>query len=348
MKLPLELPFLPMEARTVTDVPRGEQWQYEPKWDGFRCVALKHGPNGELPSTAGKSLTRYFPEVAANLGQVSADRFVLDGELVVPVDGHLSFDDLLQRIHPAKSRVTRLAAEHPALYIVFDLLVDPKGRRLLDLALDERRRQLESLFRASLRRAPDIALSPCSLDVADAIRWFEETGGGLDGIVAKRRDVCYRPGERTAMQKIKHLRTADCVVGGFRWSSDGARTVGSLLLGLYDEQGLLDHVGFTSGIRASERAALTERLLAAQRREGAPVGFTGNAPGGPSRWSNARSADWEPLPHELVVEVSFDHFSGGRFRHGTRLIRWRPDKAPSQCTREQVAPAAGSSLVLLG
>jgi ATP-dependent DNA ligase len=336
-----------MEARTVTNVPRGEQWRYEPKWDGFRCIALKEGSDVELQSKAGKTLSRYFPEVVANLRQVRAARFVLDGELVVPVDGHLSFDDLLQRIHPAESRVTLLAAEHPALYVVFDLLVDPKGRRLLEEPLDERRRQLESFFRSSLRRAPDIALSPSTTDVADAIRWFEETGGGLDGIVAKRRDAVYRAGQRTAMQKIKHVRTADCVVGGFRWSSDGSRSVGSLLLGLYDEQGLLDHVGFTSGIRASERAALTERLLAVQRRGGAPAGFTGNAPGGPSRWSNERSTEWEPLPHELVVEVSFDHFSGGRFRHGTRLVRWRPDKAPSQCTREQVAAAGGSSLVLL-
>jgi len=344
--LPLELPFLPMEAQTVSDVPRGEQWQYEPKWDGFRCLALKEGTDVVLQSKAGKPLTRYFPEVAANLAKVKAERFVLDGELVVPVEGQLSFDDLLQRIHPAESRVAKLAAERPALYIVFDLLVDPKGKRLLDEPLEVRRGQLESFFRASLRRAPGLALSPRSTEIADALRWFEETGGGLDGIIAKRLDATYAPGKRSSMQKVKHVRTADCVVGGFRWAS-GSKSVGSLLLGLYNDEGLLDHVGFTSGIKSSERAALTTKLLDLQRRGGEPMGFTGNAPGGPSRWANERSTEWEPLPHELVAEVSFDHFSGGRFRHGTRLIRWRPDKSPRLCTRDQVAPVGVSSLALL-
>ena len=347
MTLPLELPFLPMEARTVGDVPRGDEWQYEPKWDGFRCIALREGEAVELQSKSGKSLSRYFPEVVANLREVRANPFVLDGELVVPLDGQLSFDELLQRIHPAKSRIDKLAAEHPALYVVFDLLVDAEGRHVYEQPLTVRRRQLEALHRRSLRRVPGLALSPCSTDVADALRWFEETGGGLDGIVAKRRDLPYQSGERTGMQKIKQTRTADCVVGGFRWTSAEPRLVGSLLLGLYDAQGRLDHVGFTSGIRAAERPGLTRRLRDLQRRGGEPIGFTGNAPGGPSRWASERSAQWEPLPHELVVEVAFDHVSGGRFRHGTRLVRWRPDKAPAQCTREQLVPAAASSLRLL-
>lgn len=344
--LPLELPFLPMEAQTVAEVPRGEHWQYEPKWDGFRCIALRSGDEVFLQSKSGKPLTRYFPEVAANLRAVPAESFVLDGELVVPVAGQLSFDDLLQRIHPAASRVKKLAAERPALYVVFDLLVDPRGRRWLNEPLAARREALEAFFRAELRRAPGLALSPRSTDVADALRWFEETRGGLDGIIAKRLDAAYRAGERAGMQKIKHTRTADCVVGGFRWAT-GSKQVGSLLLGLYDDQGLLDHVGFTSGIRSADRPALTKRLVALQRRGGEPMGFTGNAPGGPSRWATERRTAWEPLPHELVVEVSFDHFTGGRFRHGTRLVRWRPDKAPRQCTRDQVAPVGVSSLALL-
>lgn len=348
MTLPLELPFLPMEARTVGDVPRGSNWQYEPKWDGFRCIALRQGDAVELQSKSGKSLSRYFPEVIDYLLEAPADRFALDGELVVPLDGQLSFDELLQRIHPAKSRVDKLAAEHPALYVVFDLLVDADGRHVYEQPLAERRPQLEAFLRRRLRGVPGVALSPCSTDVADALRWFEETGGGLDGIVAKRRDLPYQPGERTGMQKIKHTRTADCVVGGFRWTSAEPRLVGSLLLGLYDAQGRLDHVGFTSGIRTAERAALTRRLRDLQRRGGEPMGFTGNAPGGPSRWASERTAEWEALPHDLVVEVAFDHVSGGRFRHGTRLLRWRPDKAPSQCTRDQLALPPASALTLLG
>ncbi len=347
MKLPLELPIAPMEARAVERIPRGDRWQYEPKWDGFRCIAARDGGDVWLQSKAGKPLGRYFPEVVSRLLETGSKRFVLDGELVVPVAGRLSFDDLLQRIHPARSRVARLSAERSALYVVFDLLVDARAKRWLDEPFDKRRSRLEAFHQRSLARVDGMALSPSSPDVADAEGWFEQTGGGLDGIMAKRRDLPYRPGERDAMQKIKHVRTADCVVGGFRWATDASRSVGSLLLGLYNDEGLLDHVGFTSGIRNSERQDLTKRLLDCQRRGGKPVGFTGSAPGGPSRWSTERSAAWEPLPHELVVEVSFDHFSGGRFRHGTRLVRWRPDKAPRQCSRDQVAPAGGSSLTLL-
>jgi ATP-dependent DNA ligase len=338
-----------MEARTVARIPADGGkggWQYEPKWDGFRCIALREGDAVELWSKAGKPLSRYFPEVVANLRALPVRRFALDGELVVPAGGALSFDDLLQRIHPAASRIARLAAEHPALYVVFDLLVDAKGARVLDLPLAERRTRLEALMQ-TLRHARGLALSPCTADAAVAARWLAGGGGALDGVIAKRRDAPYGTGRaRDAMQKVKRIRTADCVLGGFRWAT-GTRQVGSLLLGLYDDAGRLDHVGFCSGIKASERAALTRKLVALQRAGGPRSGFDGDAPGGPSRWSTERSTAWEPLPHALVVEVSFDHVSGGRFRHGTRLVRWRPDKAPEQCTREQLAPSGAPALALL-
>ena len=328
MTLPLETPFAPMEARTVVRLPetRGAvRWQYEPKWDGFRCVALRAGAEVALWSKAGKPLTRYFPDVAANLRALPCDGFALDGELVVPVGDELSFDELLQRIHPAASRVARLAGERPALYVVFDLLVDPEGRRVLELPLEERRARLEDFAERMFSRAHGLALSPATTDAAIAERWLAGGGGALDGVIAKQLDAPYRSGERDAMQKVKRIRSADCVVGGFRWAT-GSRQVGSLLLGLYADDGKLDHVGFCSGIRDAERGELTRTLVGLQRRARGTVqrmGFDGDAPGGPSRWSTERSTEWEPLPHALVVEVSFDHVSGGRFRldrHVQRLV----------------------------
>lgn len=331
MTLPLAPPYPPMEARLVTELPRGPHWQYEPKWDGFRCIAFRDGDRVELQSKAGQPLARYFPEVVTVLRSLKARRFVLDGELVIPKGAGLSFDDLLQRIHPAQSRVERLARESPAVLVAFDLLVDADGRRLTPLPLRERRRRLEAFGRKHLARAGGLALSPVSTDAAVARAWLSGAGGAVDGVIAKRLDLDYRSGDRTGMDKVKRVRTADCVVGGFRYAS-AARVVGSLLLGLYDAQGLLHHVGFTSGFSAGERKALLERL----RPLVAPPGFTGQAPGGPSRWSTDRSAEWEPLQPRLVAEVGYDHFTGGRFRHGTRFLRWRPDKAPRQCTLDQV------------
>jgi len=249
---------------------------------------------------------------------------------------------LLQRIHPAASRVKRLAAETPAIFIAFDLLADAQGRSLMALPLQTRRQQLEKFARRYFPGHPGIRLSPSSPSIAQAAKWLKQAGPALDGIIAKRSDSAYRPGERIAMQKVKNYRSADCVVGGFRYGADG-KAVGSLLLGLYDEDGLLHHVGFTSGIRASERKALTQKL----ERLIAPPGFTGNAPGGPSRWATERTGEWKPLKPKLVVEVCFDHFSGGRFRHGTRLLRWRPDKAPRQCTMDQIRRGGGNVLRLL-
>ena len=333
MSLPLRPPYAPMEARLVDEIPTGPGWQYEPKWDGFRCLAFRDGDRVELQSKSGQPLARYFPEVVEHLRSLPARSFVLDGEIVVPVDGRLSFDDLLQRIHPAASRIARLSRERPAVLIVFDLLVDADGTSLVGQPLRDRRRMLETFAARTLAGRDDVRLSPATEDAGQARAWLDMAGGTLDGIVAKRLDLPYQTGERTGMQKVKRRRTVDCVVGGFRYAS-GARVVGSLLLGLYDADGLLHHVGFTSGFAAAERKALLARLMPLRR----PPGFTGRAPGGPSRWSTERSGEWEPLEPRLVVEVSYDHFTGDRFRHATRFLRWRPDKAPRQCTLEQVTP----------
>src|SRR4051812_30146407 len=338
--MPLKPPLAPMEARSVDAIPEGPDWQYEPKWDGFRCVVFRDGGDVTLQSKAGKPLTRYFPDVVAAVSQIKAKRFVLDGEIVVPRDGAFSFDDLLQRIHPAKSRIEKLARETPALLIAFDLLQDERGHSLLELPLSDRRPKLDAFandyFDGSSR------LSPATTKLSDAKGWLKKVGATLDGIIAKRRDAPYGAGTRDAMVKIKNYRSADCVVGGFRYGTD-SKLVGSLLLGLYDDDGLLHHVGFTSSIARTEKPALTAKL---EKLKGGP-GFTGNAPGGPSRWSTERSAEWVPLKPKLVVEVCYDHFSGARFRHGTRLMRWRPDKAPKQCTMEQVKQKRADVMRLL-
>ena len=319
-----------MEAKIAAEIPSGPEWEYEPKWDGFRCIAFRDDDYLELQSKAGKPLTRYFPEIVRALSKVRAKTFVLDGELTVTVGGNLSFDDLLQRIHPAATRVKALSESTPARFVVFDLLVDDKGFEVFQLPLAERRARLEKFYRKFLEGNEGFEFCIATRDVATAREWIRGMGGRVDGVVAKRMDEPYLSGER-AMLKVKNIRSADCVVGGFRYASKG-QEVGSLLLGLYDEAGLLDHVGFTSSMPAGERKALTRKL----RDLIAPPGFDGRAPGGPSRWSTERSTEWEPLRPELVVEVQYDHFSGGRFRHGTKFLRWRPDKDPRQCTMKQV------------
>jgi ATP-dependent DNA ligase len=328
--LPVRPPYPPMEARLVAALPGGEGWLYEPKWDGFRCLAFRSGPEVLLQSKAGQPLGRYFPELIEALRALAPRRFVLDGEIVIFADGALAFDDLLQRIHPAESRVRKLARETPVTFLVFDLLVDEDGRDLTGRPLAERRARLEA-FLGDPGPGARIRLSPATAERAAAEGWLRELAGGLDGVVAKRADATYRSGERTAMSKVKRIRTADCVVGGFRYQQAGAE-VGSLLLGLYDAEGLLHHVGFCASFTAEERRAL--KPVVEPRIE--PPGFTGSAPGGPSRWSRGRSTEWQPLRPELVCEVRFDHFAGGRFRHGTKFLRWRPDKAPRACTMEQL------------
>jgi ATP-dependent DNA ligase len=331
MKLPIKPPYPPMEALLVSEIPAGENWEYEPKWDGFRCLAFREDDKVELQSKSGQPLERYFPEVVEALLKLKPSKFVLDGELVIPVEGGLSFDDLLQRIHPAASRVLKLSRETPAQFIVFDLLVDDGGKALVDLPLAKRRPKLESFAKKYLKKNQTIELSPKTSDIQIARGWLSTTGIKLDGVIAKRLDLTYRSGERDGMQKVKRMRTADCVVGGFRYASKG-KVVGSLLLGLYDDEGLLHHVGFTSSFNEAQKKELTVKLEPLIK----PPGFTGNKPGGPSRWSTKRSAEWEPLQTKLVVEVQYDHFTGGRFRHGTRFLRWRPDKKPKQCLLTQV------------
>ena len=342
MTLPIKRTYPPMEAKLVDELPTGDEWQYEPKWDGFRCLAFRDGDRVELMSKAGKPLGRYFPDVVEMLGALKASRFVLDGEIVVVADGAISFDDLLLRIHPAASRVALLAKESPASFIAFDLLVDARGRSLVALPLEERRVALEKFVASAAKGVKRLKLSPATTSMATVKKWFRSVGGGLDGVVAKRADMPYQSGNRHGMEKMKQMRTAECVVGGFRYASKG-KGGGSLLLGLYDAGGLLHHVGFTSNIPAEEKKPLTAKL---EKLVKAP-GFTGQAPGGPSRWSTARSAEWQPLAPKLVVEVQYDHFSGGRFRHGTSFLRWRPDKAPAQCTIEQVESENRSAMKLL-
>ena len=331
-----------MEALSVDEIPVGKQWQYEPKWDGFRCLVFRDGDQVELQSKAGQPLGRYFPELVEAVQALKAKRFILDGEIAVPIGNRLSFDELLMRIHPAASRIRKLAAENPAILVVFDLLADERGKSLVDVELLERRKRLERFAGRFFAGQSSLRLSPATTKLAVAKRWFKTAGGSLDGIIAKRIDLPYRAGERDGMQKIKHRRTAECVVGGFRYAEKN-KVVGSLLLGLYDEEGLLHHVGFTSSFKDRDRQKLTEMV---QLLIG-PPGFTGKAPGGPSRWSTKRSTEWEPLKPKLVVEVQYDHFTGGRFRHGTQLLRWRPDKAPRQCTMDQVASSKGGTLSLL-
>lgn len=320
----------PMEARLAEALPADDGWRYEPKWDGFRCLAFKAGKAVELRAKSGKSLSRYFPDVVERVRAMRTKAFVIDGELIIVADGALSFEALQLRLHPAASRVAKLAAAQPAQLLAFDCLA-VGARSLLQAPLTERRQALEELLGGG---APGVRLSPYARDAQTARAWLKRSGRALDGVIAKRADGPYLQGER-AMLKVKRLRTADCVVGGFRYASAGG-VVGSLLLGLYDDAGLLHHVGFTSTIANAERAALTKRL---EKLKGGP-GFTGRAPGGPSRWSTARTGEWAPLRPKLVAEVRYDHVGDDRFRHGATLLRWRPDKAPAQCTFDQLAPPA--------
>lgn len=318
---------VPMEARSADRLPEGPGWWYEPKWDGFRCLAFRDGAAVTLQAKSGKPLTRYFPEIVALLAALPEPSFVIDGELLIPQGETYSFEALQMRLHPAESRIRRLSSESPAVLAAFDMLRAPDGADLRAAPLSERRAALKDFLARNGSKA--LFLTEGTSDHVQAQAWLD--AGALEGVVAKRLDGPYAEGER-AMVKVKRQRTADCVVGGFRFGK-GGKLVGSLLLGLYDEAGRLNHVGFTSGLAAADKPELTRRL----EDLAGGVGFTGDAPGCPSRWSDERSTQWTPLRPELVVEVSFDHVSGGRFRHGTKLIRFRPDKAPEQCRMEQIA-----------
>lgn len=317
----------PTEAKLVDALPTDAGWQFEPKWDGFRAIASRLGAHVELRSKSGKSLARYFPEIFAALLETSCDDYVLDGELILPVNGVLSFDALQARLHPAESRIRRLSGETPVQLMLFDCLA-LDGEPLIERPLAERRTALERFHKCD--GTSTLLLSPHAPDLAAAQAWLAASGGALDGVIAKPLEQEYRPGER-AMLKVKQHRTADCVVGGFRRAKGGS-LVASLLLGLYDDAGLLNHVGFTSALASEDRAELTEKLEALI----ASSGFSGKAPGGPSRWNDGKESEWFPLKPERVVEVTFDQVTGGRFRHGTGLARWRPDKAPRQCRMDQL------------
>lgn len=326
-----------MEARSEAELPRGPNWQYEPKWDGFRCLARRAGGKVELIGRSGKPLSRYFPDVVASLGRLEERRFLIDGELVIPVGEILSFEQLQMRLHPAASRVNRLAAEHPARLIAFDAL-EIGTRKLTGEPLSVRRQALEAFF-SDVAEETGLLLSPRTTRRATASAWLKRAGSGsLDGVVAKELDQPYLAGER-AMVKVKCLRTADCVVGGFRYAAS-SRNIGSLLLGLYNEDGKLDHVGFTTTF--PDEADVKRRVMDLKGGSG----FTGDAPGGPSRWSTERSTQWQPVEPRLVAEVQYDQVTGDRFRHGTRFVRWRPDKRPADCTFDQLRQEARPSRLI--
>ncbi|HUR37104.1 MAG TPA: ATP-dependent DNA ligase [Terriglobales bacterium] len=337
LRLPITPPFAPMEARTASEIPTESDWIYEPKWDGFRCIAFREQSKVELQSKAGQPLTRYFPELVRELLQVKAERFVLDAEIVIETNQRLDFNALLQRVHPAESRVQRLSKATPAMLLCFDLLVDADGKSLVREPLFKRKTSLEMFFQkhvpTSLKKS--VCLSPSSKEPQQALGWLTELAAyGCDGIIAKLKDEPYHSGDRDAMVKVKRIRTADCVIGGFRHAQKKEQGVGSVLLGLYDDFGDLNHVGYSSSFAAIDKKDLLKKLQSVA----GPPGFTGKAPGGPSRWTRAqeRSTEWEPVKPVLVCEVQYDHFSGGRFRHGTKFLRWRPEKAPKSCTYEQL------------
>ncbi|HEY9681685.1 MAG TPA: ATP-dependent DNA ligase [Oculatellaceae cyanobacterium] len=329
--LPLKTDFPPMEAHSLDELPNSPDWQFEPKWDGFRCLVFRDGDSVELKSKSGRVLERYFPEVAQHVLELKADKFVIDGEIVIPSKEGFSFDLLLQRVHPAESRIKKLAKETPGVLIVFDILVDETNDLLTEKPLRERRKILERFASEHFKNQKQITLSPASTDRSITEKWRQLFNNKLDGIVAKRLDASYDAGDRNAVVKVKWMRTADCVIGGFRYGKD-KKTVGSLLLGLYDETGALNHVGFCSAFDAKTKKELTKLLEPLV----APPGFTGTAPGGPSRWNKGEEKEWMPVGGDLVAEFKYDHFSDGRFRHGTKLVRWRPDKKPEQCTMDQI------------
>jgi ATP-dependent DNA ligase len=340
--IPISPPLAPMEARSTGTLPADGPWLYEPKWDGFRCLVFRDHSRVELQSKSCKPLTRYFPEVVEAVRAVRARQFVLDCELLVPHGDDVAFDLLLQRIHPAASRVERLALDTPAWLVAFDLLARGSTRNLLDRPLAERRERLEAFADQFLGDTSDIHLSVATGQAERAAKWLERRAG-VDGVMAKDLTRGYASGTRDAMWKVKLRRTADCVVGGFRYASSGG-AVGSLLLGLYDDEGALHHVGFCSSFSDADRIRLLDLVEPIVEEPG----FTGDRPGGPSRWATERSAQWQPLRPVLVAEVSYHHVTGRRFRHGTNLVRWRPDKAPRQCTLAQLRHDGQGALDLLG
>ncbi|MFN2526070.1 MAG: ATP-dependent DNA ligase [Actinomycetota bacterium] len=344
MALPLNPPLAPMLAKLQEEIPAGDGWLYEPKWDGFRAIVFRDDESITIVSRDGRDLVRYFPELPPVLLEKLPRRCVVDGEIILAGPDGLDFDALQQRIHPAQSRVEMLAAKTPTSFIAFDLLA-LAGRNLMESAFQIRRAKLEeglgkkAMFTKNgnkeitgLRGKTKILLTPQTADLDEARSWFAEFESvGLDGLIAKRAEGPYVPGKRV-MVKIKHQRTADCVVGGYRLSKTGDG-IGSLLLGVYDETGILQYIGHTSSFKAAERRELLKQL---RRLEGGRSFGAGRAPGGPSRWTGTRDSSWVPIKPELVCEVSFDYLQGDRFRHAATFIRWRTDKKPSECRFDQL------------
>ena len=317
MPLPLAPPITPQLARSAARLPEGEGWRYEPKWDGFRTLVFRDGDGVHLQSRGGKPMNRYFPEVVEQVLAMPAARVVLDGEIVVEVDGVQEFDLLSQRIHPAESRVRTLARETPARFVAFDVLA-VGDEVLLESAYDTRRRRLGELDLGGVETSPSVTTA------AEARQWLT---GASEGVVAKEGDAPYLPGERRGMVKIKRVRTADVVVMAFRYGKEEG-TVGSLILGLHGDDGELRVVGHTSGFTAAQKRDLVSVLEPHRTHE--------RGSGGPSRWKPEDELMWEGLRPELVCEIAFDHITGHRIRHGARFLRWRPDKAPAECTMEQL------------
>jgi ATP-dependent DNA ligase len=315
--LPLSPPIQPQLARSARELPEGDDWRYEPKWDGFRTIVFRDGESVQLQSRNGRPMNRYFPEVVEQALALPAGRVVIDAEMIVVVDGIQEFDLLSQRIHPAASRVERLARETPAELVAFDLLAED-DEALLELPYEQRRERLAHAV------GPPVQLTPVTADPEEARRWL---GGSSEGVIAKRAAAPYRPGERTGMVKIKRVRTADAVVAAFRFGKEEG-TVGSLILGMYDEHGDLQIVGHASSFRAKQKRELLELLEPYRTHE--------RGAGEPSRWKSDEELVWEGLRPELVCEVDFDHITGRRIRHGAKLVRWRPDKAPRDCHISQL------------
>ena len=343
MSFPVEPPVKPMLAKLADTVPDADGYLYEPKWDGFRAIVFRGGP-GELyiQSRDLRPLDRYFPELHDALLEALPDQCVVDGEIVIAGDGGLDFDALQMRLHPAASRVAKLAEETPSSFVAFDLLA-ADGADLMGASQAERRAALERLLEDA---RPPLHLTPMTRDHDVAERWLEEfEGAGLDGVIAKPEDAAYQPGKRS-MLKIKHVRTADVVVAGFRWHKSGNDRVGSLLLGLYDDRGALQHVGVTSSFTMKKRRQLAEELEPLRVgpdddhpwKQWAEAQADGRMPGGQSRWSAGKDLSWEPLRPERVAEVKYDHMQGDRFRHATTFLRWRADKQPEDCRYDQLDP----------
>jgi ATP-dependent DNA ligase len=333
-QLPFQPPIQHMLAKAVDEIPTGDAWLYEPKWDGFRTLVFFDGSTAYLQSRDLKPLGRYFPELVAGLQKALPSPCVIDGETVVVTGAGLDFDALQMRLHPAESRVRMLSEKTPSSFVAFDLLA-LDGEDLRQAPFAERRSRLEALVKDL---PPPVYLTPMTRDRNLARDWFDRfEGAGLDGVIAKRRDEAYKPAARGWL-KIKHLRTVDCVIGGFRWNrGEEGRSVGSLLLGLYGENGVLHHVGHTSSFKAQEKRALVETLEPYITDEDAGFG-RGRTPGEPSRWTGDRDMTWVRLRPELVCEVTFDYLQGGfRFRHAATFRRWRPDKPPHDCTFDQIA-----------